>query len=41
MQAEMWRGKDQAGRCEEVTVGFKISGIQLYHAKMSSRLQST
>lgn len=36
MQAEMGRGKDQAERCEEVTIGFKASGIQLYHARMSS-----
>lgn len=41
MQAEMGRGKDQAAKYEEVTKGFKISGIQLYHARMSSRLQST
>lgn len=41
MQAETGREKDQAGRCEEVTVGFEISGIQFYHARMSSWLQST
>lgn len=40
-EVEASRGVEREGRCEDFTVGSKTSGIQPYHARMSSRLQST
>lgn len=40
MQVEVWRGRDEVGRCEEVAAGFKTFGMQPSHARMSFSMQS-